>query len=185
MAEDPEAITARYDDRDRAGRAVEQLSRAGIEAGRIRVLGPDTGTDRPSQRGTDTGTTRRLGRRLLQGASIGAAAGAVLGAVVVAVTTGVDVGGAMLAVIGGAVAGAGIGALTGLQSTPTMAGAWEDTFAPDRDGSVTLAVELRTDRAGSHHSAEDVEEVLATTGARDIRRVSDLRAAERRLRGSD
>lgn len=181
MEQHIEAVTARYDDREDAGRGVERLSRAGIEAGRIHVLGPDPATGRTSQRGTDSGTSRRLGRRLVQGLLVGAAAGAVFGAVVVAAVAGFAA--ALAGAAGGAVAGAGLGALTGLQSAPTMARAWEDSFSPARTGPVTVAVEIRDDRAGGRHSPAAVEEVLGGTGAREIRRVHDLAAVREHLRG--
>lgn len=174
MAEQTEAITARYDDRDQAGRAVERLSAQGIEAGRIHVLAPDRSTDRASHRATDKGTSRRLGRRFLIGIGIGVVVGAAFGAIVVALVTGAGWSGALAGAFGGATVGAGVGALTGLQSTPTMSRAWEDTFAPGQSGAVTLAVEIRDDRAGGHHSPDEVEAALAGTGAREIRRVHDL-----------
>lgn len=178
MPTEIQAITARYDDRDGAGHAVERLSRQGIEAGRIRVLGPGTATDRIAQRVTDAGTAGRLGKRFLLGVAIGVLVGAVFGAAVVALVTGAGWSGALAGALGGAVVGAGVGALTGLQSTPTMSRAWEDTFAPDRTGAVTVAVEIRADRAGSHHAPAEVEQALAATGAREIRRVHDLAAVE-------
>lgn len=192
MTERIEAITARYDDSTAAGSGVERLSAHGVEAGRIRVLGPATGADRPSQRGTDAGTSRRLGRRFLQGIAIGAAIGAVAGAIILAVVTDAGVGAWLAGALGGAAAGAGLGALTGLQSAPTMSRAWEDTFAPEHRGPVTIAVEVhdggpatRTARpagSGSKHLAAEVEDVLRATGAREIRRVRDLAAAEEHLR---
>lgn len=183
MSEPITAVTARYDRAEQAGRAVERLSAGGVEAGRIRVLAPSAGDTRSAQRGTDAGASRRLGRRFLQGVLIGAVVGAVFGAVVVAIVTGAGTGGWLAGAVGGAVAGAGLGALTGLQSAPTMARAWEQTFSPEHEGPLTIAVEIRDDRAGSRHSPAEVEDVFRDTGAREVRRVHDLEAAEQDLRG--
>lgn len=185
MSEAVTAVTARYDRAEQAGRAVERLSAGGVEAGRIHVLTPEGGSTRRSQRGTDAGTSRRLGRRFLQGVLVGAVVGAVFGAVVVVIVTGAGSGAWLAGALGGAAAGAGLGALTGLQSAPTMARAWEGTFAPEHDGPVTIAVEIRDDRAGTRHSPADVEESLRATGPREIRRVHDLEAAARELRGQE
>lgn len=183
MSEPVAAVTARYDRAEQAGLAVEHLSAGGVEAGRIHVLAPEAGMTRHSQRGTDVGSSRRLGRRFLQGMLVGLVVGAVFGAVVLAIVTGAGVGAWLAGALGGAAAGAGLGALTGLQSAPTMARAWEETFAPEHDGPVTIAVEIRDDRAGGRHSPADVEESLRSTGPREIRRVHDLEAATRELRG--
>lgn len=183
MEQQVEAVTAHYDDGREAGHAVERLSAAGVEAGRIRVLGPTTGTGRGSQRGTDKGTARRLGERFLQGIAVGAVVGAVFGAIVLAIVTGPGIGAWLAGALGGAAAGAGLGALAGLQTAPTMSRAWEDTFAPERDGPVTLGIEIRRDGVGGRRSLAEIEETLAATGAREVRRVRDLGALEGRLQG--
>lgn len=115
-----------------ARRAVEALSMHGVDGGRIHVEDPAHGdAQRPASgdRATDASVVRRLGSRLLTGVGVGAAIGAVVGAIVLALVAG-DPAGAVLGALGGAMAGGGLGAVVGLQSTPSMATAWEDANAP-------------------------------------------------------
>lgn len=115
-----------------ARRLVEALSMHGVDGGRIRVLDPahgDGGRPTSDDRATDASVVRRLATRLGGGVLLGAVAGAMLGALVLGLVSGeptVAVAGAFA----GAIAGGGLGALVGLQSTPSMATAWEDANAP-------------------------------------------------------
>lgn len=123
------ATTASADD---ARRAVEALSLHGVDGGRIRVTDParprsSRGVD--EDRATDRRVLKRLGSRLATGIGIGALAGAVVGAAVLGVVAATSVA-TLVGAAAGAVAGAGLGAAVGLQSTPSMATAWEDANAP-------------------------------------------------------
>lgn len=181
MQTHPSGIIARYPDGDSAGRAIERLSGRGVEAGRISIVGSEDRPpmDRHTQRTTDAGTTSRIARRFGKGLVIGAVVGAVFGAIVVAIVTPAPLMVAVLAGgLAGAAAGAGLGALAGLESTPSMSTAWETTFAPDGPDGVVVAIEAR-DGA----SLDEVQAMLAGTGAIEVRRTNDLIAAQDHLSG--
>lgn len=117
---------------DEARRAVEALSMHGVDGRRIHVAdpaNPRASHGRVEDRATDRRVLRRLGSRLATGIGVGALVGAIVGAIVLGM-----VGATMLAAIvgagAGAMAGGGLGAAVGLQSTPSMAPAWEDANAP-------------------------------------------------------
>lgn len=177
MERDRSGIVARYPDGDHAGRAVERLSRHGVEAGRISLAGTtDRPLDRHTQRRRDAGTASRLAERFGKGLLAGAVAGALLGALVVVAVTGAGAGAALAGAVAGAGAGGGLGALLGLQATPTMSTAWSESFSTDESGGVVLAVQ-----AGDEAALAEVEQALAGTEAVEIRRVADLDAAARDL----
>jgi hypothetical protein len=124
-------LTATVASNDDARRAVEALSLHGVDGRRIHVSDPGrTGapTSRAADRSTDARVARRLGSRAVRGLAVGVLVGAVLGALVLGVIGGGTTS-LLLGALGGAFAGAGIGVLAGLQSTPTMAPAWEDANA--------------------------------------------------------
>lgn len=125
-------MTATAASADQARAAVEALSLHGVEGRRIRVVDPartDDGPPAQDDRGTDARVARRLGGRMLRGLLVGGLVGAVFGAVVVAVVVSAP-SSALVGALGGAVAGGGLGAVVGLQATPSMATAWEDANAP-------------------------------------------------------
>jgi uncharacterized protein YcfJ len=164
------ATVALFRDAHDARRAIEHLSRQGIEAGRIE-LDPDRDPERErseprrAQRVTDAGTTRRLGRRLGQGAGIGALVGAVVGAVVLGWVAGATVPALLVGALGGGFAGAGLGALTGLQATPTMSRAWESSFSPDTADQPVVRVEHAPD------AGDRIRRTLESAGAVEVREV--------------
>jgi hypothetical protein len=171
-------LVARYPDGERAGRAIARLSRRGVDGGRIHLVGGHPDGDRHDQRRVDAGTTGQLAGNLGRGVAVGAVVGAVFGAVVLLLVTSVAASAAVaVGALAGGSAGAGLGALTGLQATPSMSTAWAETFAPDPEGGVVVAVEARGDDA-----LDRIEDALAGTGATDIRRAHDLEAAGRDLR---
>lgn len=115
-----------------ARRVVEALSLHGIDGGRIHVRDPAvprSARTRAQQRAVDASVMRRIGSRLAVGIAIGAVVGAAVGAAVLGLVTSAPVA-ALVGAGAGVVAGGGLGAAVGLQSTPSMAMAWEDANAP-------------------------------------------------------
>lgn len=115
-----------------ARRLVEALSMHGVDGGRIQVQDPSHGEQgRPTSddRATDASVLRRLATRLGGGVLLGALVGAVVGALVLGLVAG-QLAVAVAGAFAGGIAGGGLGALVGLQSTPSMATAWEDANAP-------------------------------------------------------
>lgn len=157
---------ARFANREQAQRAIERLSRLGIDAARIHKQGRDPAHGRGLQRIADVATARRLGRLVGRAAIVGIVVGAVFGAAVVAVA---DAGAAWAGALGGAGGGLLVGALVGAASAPTMSRAWEQvTASPPRD-PVTLVVDVTDD------DARRVHRVLARTSARHVGQVRDRR----------
>lgn len=157
-------LTATAGSADDARAAVEALSLRGVEARRIHVVNPaHDGQGRPTSddRATDARVLRRLGRRFLTGVLVGGLTGAVLGAIVLALVTGTS-SAVFFGALGGATAGGGLGAVIGLQSTPSMATAWEDANAPGPGVRHVIVDEVRD------AEREDLRDVLGRH-ARDVR----------------
>lgn len=185
MGTAPPAVLAGYADGDRAGRAIERLPRHGVDARRIHVVDIDEPPplDRHAQRTTDAGTTDagttgRVVRRFGRGLAVGAAVGAVVGAVVLLAVAPIPAPTALVAGgLAGAAAGAGPGAPTGLRSVPGMSHAWERAFSPHAAGGVVVAIEA----AGGDESLDRLASWVTGTEAVEVRRTTDLDAAEQAL----
>lgn len=115
-----------------ARHTIERLSLHGVDGGAIELVGRGEvrTAGRAGDRQTDRGSSLAMGGRFVRGWLLGAVAGALFGTVVVALATELTALAFVAGGLGGAAFGAGIGALTALQSTPTMAPSWERTFAP-------------------------------------------------------
>ncbi len=155
-------LVAIYPDADLARRAIEALSRAGIDGGDIRLHGVPTAVvpDRADDRRVDRGVARALGGRYLRGLLVGAAAGIVFGVVVFGLASDASGWWLVAGAAGGATFGAGVGALVSLLGAPTMATGWGETFSSRAPRGVALSV-LTTRSARLRRARR----VLARTGA--------------------
>lgn len=163
-------LIAIHRDAAAARSSIEALSRAGVDGGAISLLaaGDEMPLSRHAVRTSDGGASSRLGGVSVRGAVIGAIVGAAFGAVLVGFVAG-SMTAIAAGILGGAVAGAGLGALTGLMGLPTMAPAWERSFAPLRPGSVIVAV-----RNTSDDELTRAQAALEGTEAFELRRVRDI-----------
>jgi hypothetical protein len=160
-------LLATFGDLDQARKAVQQLERAGIEAGDVVLHGaetpPATGAVAREQ---DVEVTKHVAKWALGGAIVG---GIVSAALLVLVINLIGVEPRLAASVGAAIAGflfggAVVGFWTGAKEIPVNAEALEGTFGRSVDGTVAVAV--HTGDAGLATKAEDVLRSLDPTELR-------------------
>ncbi|HEX9995062.1 MAG TPA: hypothetical protein VGB14_19215 [Acidimicrobiales bacterium] len=161
-------LLATFGDLTQARKAMQQLERAGVEAGDIVLHGGDTApATGAAAREQDVAVTKHVAKWAIGGAVIG---GIVSGAILVLVINLIGVEPRMPASVASFIAGflfggAIVGFWTGGKEIPVNAEALEDTFGRRVDGTVAVAV--HTDDAGLAGKAEDV---LRGLGSADVRR---------------
>ncbi|MFA9429282.1 hypothetical protein [Egicoccus sp. AB-alg2] len=165
------SLVASFPDGAAARRAIERLSRAGVDGADIRLLGAVevVAAGRYGDRQTDLGSALAVGRRAVRGVVLGLPPGAVFGLVLLAVYGDPTGWTLCCGAGGGAVFGASLGLTTTLMATPTMVAGWERTFAPLVPGGVAVGVQCRgTTRLARARSA------LSRSGAQRVTTIDHL-----------
>lgn len=161
-------LLATFGDLVQARKALQQLERAGVEAGDVVLHGAETApATGAAAREQDVQVTKHVAKWALSGALIG---GIVSGGLLVLVINLIGVEPRLAASVASFIAGfllggAIVGFWTGAKEIPVNAEAMEGTFGREVDGQVAVAV--HTDDAGKAAKAEDV---LRGLGPNEVRR---------------